>query len=51
VELRTLRAVTVGHFGFPHAAQVVQVTRKTRDLKARRWRTVTIYAITSLTHA
>jgi len=51
VELRTLKAVTVGHFGFPHAAQVVQVTRKTRDLKARRWRTVTIYAITSLTHA
>jgi len=40
----------VGHFGFLHAAQVVQVTRKTRDLKARRWRTVTIYAITSLTH-
>ena len=51
VELRTLKAVTVGHFGFPHAAQVVQVTNKTRDLKARRWRTVTIYAITSLTHA
>ena len=51
VELRTLKAVTVGHFGFPHAAQIVQVTRKTRDLKARRWRTVTIYAITSLTHA
>ncbi len=26
VELRTLKAVTVGHFGFPHAAQVLQVT-------------------------
>ena len=49
VELRTLKAVTVNHFGFPHAAQVIQVTRKTRQLRTRRWRTVTIYAITSLT--
>jgi predicted transposase YbfD/YdcC len=51
VELRTLKAVTVHHFGFPHAAQVVQVTRKTRDLRTRRWRTVVVYAVTSLTHA
>jgi predicted transposase YbfD/YdcC len=51
VELRTLKTVTVGHFGFPHAAQVLQVTRKVRDLDARRWRTVTVYAITSLAHA
>jgi predicted transposase YbfD/YdcC len=29
IEVRTLKAVTVGHFGFPHAAQVLQVTRKT----------------------
>jgi predicted transposase YbfD/YdcC len=50
VELRTLKAVTVNHFGFPHAAQVVQVTRKTRDLGTRRWRTVVVDAITSLTH-
>ena len=50
VELRTLKAVTVNHFGFPHAAQVIQVTRKTRDLGTRRWRTVVVYAITSLTH-
>jgi predicted transposase YbfD/YdcC len=48
VELRTLKAVSVGGFGFPHAAQVVQVTRKTRSLRTRRWRTVTVYAITSL---
>src|SRR4030095_15079225 len=27
---------------------VIQVTRKTRDLHATRWRTVTVYAITSL---
>jgi predicted transposase YbfD/YdcC len=39
----------VHHFGFPHAAQVLQVTRKTRQLRTQRWRTVTIYAITSLT--
>jgi predicted transposase YbfD/YdcC len=51
VELRTLKAVTVHHFGFPHAAQVLQVTRKTSQLRTRRWRTVTIYAITSLTFA
>jgi hypothetical protein len=51
VELRTLKAVTVHHFGFPHAAQVLQVTRKRRDLHTRRWRTVRAYAITSLTFA
>jgi predicted transposase YbfD/YdcC len=51
VELRTLKAVTVHHFGFPHTAQVIQVTRKTRQLRTRRWRTVTVYAITSLTFA
>jgi predicted transposase YbfD/YdcC len=50
VEHRTLKVVTVGHVGFPHAAQVLQVTRKTRDLRAspKRWRTMTVYAITSL---
>jgi predicted transposase YbfD/YdcC len=50
LEVRTLKAVTVGHFGFPHVAQVVQATRRTRDLdaQARRWQTVTVYAITSL---
>jgi hypothetical protein len=49
IELRTLKAVTVHRFGFPHAAQVLQVTRRTRQLRTRRWRTVTVYAITSLT--
>jgi predicted transposase YbfD/YdcC len=47
-EHRTLKAVTVHHFGFPHAAQVLQVTRKTRALRTRRWRTMTVYAVTSL---
>ena len=36
VEIRTLQAVTVHHFGFPHAAQVLQVTRKRRGLHTRR---------------
>jgi predicted transposase YbfD/YdcC len=54
IEHRTLKAVSVHHFGFPHAAQVLQVTRKrkVRDLRggasARRWQTVTVYATTSL---
>jgi hypothetical protein len=48
VEHRSLKAVSVRHFGFPHAAQVVQVTRKRRELHTNRWQTVTVYAITSL---
>ena len=49
IEHRILKAVTVHRFGFPHAAQVLQVTRKTRHPHAtRRRRTVTVYAITSL---
>jgi predicted transposase YbfD/YdcC len=48
VELRILKAVCVRHFGFPHAAQVIQVTRKTRQLHTTKWRAVTVYAITSL---
>jgi predicted transposase YbfD/YdcC len=51
VELCTLKAVTVNHFGFPHAAQVLQVTRKVCDLGPRRWHTVLVYAITSLPFA
>jgi predicted transposase YbfD/YdcC len=53
VEVRTLKAVTVHRFGFPHVAQVIQVTRRTRDLHAstRRWQTVTVSAITSLPFA
>jgi predicted transposase YbfD/YdcC len=35
----------------PHAAQVIQVTRKRRDLHTNRWQTVTVYALTSLAHA
>jgi predicted transposase YbfD/YdcC len=50
IEHRTLKVVTAHHIGFPYAAQVLQVTRKTRDQHAnpRRFTTVTVYAITSL---
>jgi predicted transposase YbfD/YdcC len=48
VELRTLKVASVEGLGFPYAAQVVQVTRKTRELAATRWRTVTVYSVTSL---
>ena len=37
--------------GFPHAAQVLQVTGKVRDLGTRSWRTTVSYAVTSLAHA
>ncbi len=36
VELRTLKVVAVKRFGFPHAAQVLQATRKRRDLHTDR---------------
>ena len=51
VEIRILKAVTVRGLGFPHAAQVLQVTRKARELHSRRWRTRIVYAVTSLTFA
>jgi predicted transposase YbfD/YdcC len=34
---------------FPHAAQAVQIIRRTRRLDGRAWRRETAYAITSLT--
>jgi predicted transposase YbfD/YdcC len=49
-ESRTLKAVTVtAGLAFPHAAQAICVTRRTRPLASRKWRTVTVYAVTSLT--
>jgi predicted transposase YbfD/YdcC len=50
IEIRTLKVVSVSRFGFPHAAQILQVTRKTRDLHDHpgRCTTVTVYAVTSL---
>jgi predicted transposase YbfD/YdcC len=48
-EHRTLKAVTVAAgLAFPHAAQALRITRRTRPLSGGKWRTVTVYAITSL---
>jgi len=35
VAIRTLKAVTVRGFGFPHTAPILQVTRKVRELHTR----------------
>jgi predicted transposase YbfD/YdcC len=48
VETRTLKVATVPGLDFPHATQALQITRRVRDLHRRRWRTITVYAITSL---
>jgi hypothetical protein len=48
-EQRSLQAVTVpAGLAFPHAAQALRVTRRTRPLSGGKWRTITVYAITSL---
>lgn len=49
VEQRSIKVVTVAAgLGFPHAAQAIQIVRRTRRLNATRWRRETVYAITSL---
>ena len=49
IEKRIIKAVTVtAGLAFPHAAQAIQVTRRSRRLNGRKWRTETSYAITSL---
>ncbi len=49
-EHRTLKAATVtAGLCFPHAAQALRVTRRIRPLAGGKWRTATIYAVTSLT--
>lgn len=47
-EYRELQVVTVHDLLFPHARQVLRITRRTRALGARRWSTQTAYAITDL---
>lgn len=48
-EKRIVKVVTVAAGpGFPHAAQAIQVTRKTRRNGSAKWKTETSYAITSL---
>ena len=51
MEIRRLQVTTVTGLGFPHATQAVRITRRVRPLTGRRWRTVTTYAVTSLTAA
>jgi predicted transposase YbfD/YdcC len=50
-EHRALQAATVAAgLCFPHAAQALRVTRRIRRLSGqKKWRTVTVYAVTSLT--
>ena len=50
-EIRRLQVTTVAGLDFPHAAQAIRITRRVRPLTSRRWRTVTVYAVTSLTAA
>ena len=48
-EQRMLQAVTVSAgLNFPHAAQALRITRRTRPLPSGKWRTVTVHAVTSL---
>jgi predicted transposase YbfD/YdcC len=57
IEERTLKVVTVtdqaGGLGFPHAAQAIQITRRTKRItpkpgKKNPWRTETVHAIVTL---
>jgi predicted transposase YbfD/YdcC len=51
VETRRLQVTTVAGLDFPHATQAIRITRRVRPLGSRRWRTVTVYAVTNLTAA
>src|SRR5215217_4379120 len=50
-QLRRLQVTTVAGLDFPHATQAIRITRRVRSLHSRRWRSVTVYAVTSLTAA
>jgi predicted transposase YbfD/YdcC len=50
-EIRRLQVVSSDRLGFPHAAQAIRITRRVRNQKTCKWRTVTVYAITNLTAA
>jgi predicted transposase YbfD/YdcC len=51
VEIRRLQVTTVAGLDFPHATQAIRITRRVRPLAGHKWRTVTVYAVTSLTAA
>jgi uncharacterized membrane protein HdeD (DUF308 family) len=46
---RYIVSIFVAWYLFPHAAQAIRITRRVRDQKTKKWRTVTVYAVTSLT--
>jgi predicted transposase YbfD/YdcC len=48
IELRILKVAAVAGLCFSHAAQAIQVIRRVRALGSRCWRTVMMYAVTSL---
>jgi len=48
-EIRRMQVVSSDRLDFPHAVQAIRLTRRVRDQKTKKWRTVTVYAITSLT--
>lgn len=55
VETRSISVISLdagpdlgGEF-FPHAAQAIKIVRRRRPLNNKKWTTVTVYAITSLT--
>jgi predicted transposase YbfD/YdcC len=49
IERRIVKVVTItAGLAFPHAAQAIQITRRTRRPGSRKWRTEISYAITSL---
>jgi predicted transposase YbfD/YdcC len=47
-EIRRLQVTTIAGLDFPHATQAIRITRRVRSLRGRRWRTVTVYAVTNL---
>jgi predicted transposase YbfD/YdcC len=51
VETRRLQVATVAGPDFPHATQAIRSARRVRPLHGRRWRTMTVYTVTSLTAA
>jgi hypothetical protein len=49
MEQRVVKVVTLATgIVFPHARQAIQITRKTRRLNSKKWRTGVVYAVTSL---
>jgi predicted transposase YbfD/YdcC len=52
-ELRRLQVTTIAglDLDFPHATQALRITRRVRPLAGQRWRTMVVYAVTSLTAA